>query len=65
MEFEKAARVVTPDLGYVVGFERTRVRRAGSDEIAHMALRVTTVVRREERGWKLVPRHADGVDSQP
>lgn len=61
MEFEEVARVVTPDLGYVLGFERMSVRRPGSDEITHMALRVTTVFRREEDGWKLVLRHADRV----
>ena len=63
IEFEEVVRVVTPDLGYVVGFERTRVRRPGSDEITPLALRVTTVFRREEYGWKLVLRHADRVTS--
>jgi ketosteroid isomerase-like protein len=61
MEFEEVARVVMPDLGYVVGFERMSVRRPGGDEITPMALRVTTVFRREEDGWKLVLRHADRV----
>ena len=63
IEFEEVVRVVTPGLGYVAGFERTRVRRAGSDEIAQLALRVTTVFRREEFGWKLVLRHAERVAS--
>jgi hypothetical protein len=45
-----SVRVVTPDLGYVVGFERGLVRRVGSDA--------------EEDGWKLSLRHADRV-AQP
>ena len=61
VEFEEVARVITPDLGYVVGFERMRVKRAGSHVIAEVALRVTTVFRREDDGWKLVLRHADRV----
>ncbi|HEY2707258.1 MAG TPA: DUF4440 domain-containing protein [Caulobacteraceae bacterium] len=58
-EFEEVVRVVTPDLGYVLGFERAKVRRAGSDAATLLALRVTTVFRREEDGWKLVLRFAD------
>ena len=58
-DFEEVVRVVTPDLGYVLGFERINVRRAGSDATTLMALRVTTVFRREPDGWKLVLRFAD------
>ncbi len=58
-DFEEVVRVVTPDLGYVLGFERINVRRAGSDATSLMALRVTTVFRREPDGWKLVLRFAD------
>lgn len=63
-EFEEVVRVVTPDLGYVLGFERAKVRRVGSDAATLMALRVTTVFRREPDGWKLVLRFADrnGID---
>ncbi len=66
MTFEEVVRVATPDLGYLVGFERSRVKRAGSGEAASMALRVTTVFRREEDGWKLVLRFADrnGTDGK-
>lgn len=59
MTFEEAARIVTPDLGYVIGFERGRVRRPGSEDVVPLSLRVTTVFRREADGWKLVLRHAD------
>ena len=59
MTFEEVARVVTPDMGYVIAFERAGVRRAGSDEVVPLSLRVTTVFRREADGWRLVLRHAD------
>lgn len=64
--FDEVVRVVTPDLGYVLGFERMRVRRVGQDEPAVVALRVTTVFRREDDGWKLVLRFADrnGTDGR-
>jgi ketosteroid isomerase-like protein len=63
-DFEEVVRFVTPDLGYVLGFERAIVRRVGSDAATLMALRVTTVFRREPDGWKLVLRFADrnGID---
>jgi ketosteroid isomerase-like protein len=61
LEFEEVSRIVTPDLACVIGIERMRARRVGSDDIALMALRVTTVFQREADGWKLVLRHADHV----
>lgn len=59
MTFEEVTRAVTPDMGYVVAFERARVRRVGSEDVVPLSLRVTTVFRREADGWKLVLRHAD------
>lgn len=59
--FEELARFETPDLGYLSGFERAQVRRIGSDAPSAMALRVTTIFRREGDGWRLVLRHADRV----
>lgn len=60
-EFEEVVRVVTPDLGYVVGVERSMIRRVGAEDFAPLALRVTSVFRREEDHWFLVHRHADRV----
>ncbi len=60
-EFEEITKVVTPDLGYVVGIERSMVRRIGADDFSPLALRVTSVFRREEECWFLVHRHADRV----
>jgi ketosteroid isomerase-like protein len=60
-QFEEVMRVVTPDLGYVVGVERSMIRRLGAEDFVPLTLRVTSVFRREEGQWFLVHRHADRV----
>ena len=42
-----------------VEIERSATRMAGSSELQQLALRVTTVFRREGGQWKVVHRHAD------
>jgi ketosteroid isomerase-like protein len=61
MTFDEVTRFATPDLGYVVAIERAQARRKGSDQIVPMALRVTTILRREEGKWMIALRHADRV----
>ena len=58
---DEVARWATDDLGYVVAIEHARVQRTGSAEIVPMDLRVTTIFRREDDGWRLCVRHADRV----
>lgn len=60
-EFEEIARWPSDDLGYVVAAEHALVRRANSEELVPMTLRVTTIFRREIDGWRLCVRHADRV----
>ena len=60
-QFERVAGYTTADLAYIVEIERTRVRVAGADNSSPLALRVTTIFRREENGWWVVHRHADTV----
>ena len=60
-EFDEITRWASDDLGYVVAIEHARVQRVGSDELVRMDLRVTTVFRREDDGWRLCLRHADHV----
>jgi ketosteroid isomerase-like protein len=61
MTFDEVTRFATLDLGYVVAIERALARRKGSDQAVPMALRVTTILRREEGRWMIALRHADRV----
>jgi ketosteroid isomerase-like protein len=58
---EQISMYSSGDLAYVVEIERFRVKVGGAREPAPSSLRVTTIFRREEDGWKLVHRHADTV----
>ena len=49
------------NLAYTVEIERTRTKLGGGPEPATVSLRVTTIFRREEDGWKIVHRHADPI----
>ena len=60
---EVVSTVVTPELAYLVEVERFRARMGGRDELADLALRATTIFRREAGAWKLVHRHADPLVS--
>jgi ketosteroid isomerase-like protein len=64
--FDTISWVQTADLAYEVGIERNRARLAGAAEKVPIRLRVTTVFRREQDGWKIVHRHADPItDARP
>ena len=60
-EFDEITRWASDDLGYVVAIEHVQVQRVGSGDLVPMDLRVTTVFRREDDGWRLCLRHADRV----
>jgi len=49
------------DLAYTHEIERSRVRLGNAPEPVPSSLRVTTIFRREEDGWRLVHRHADPI----
>ena len=49
------------DLAYTLEIERCRVKVGGAREAAPSSLRVTTIFRREEDGWKILHRHADPI----
>jgi ketosteroid isomerase-like protein len=61
-DIEVLAADVSGDLGYIIAIERTTAAIDGNEPIAY-ALRVSTICRREDGGWKVVHRHGDPYDS--
>ncbi len=61
--FENVAKYATPDLAYIVEIERYKAKLVGREGIAPVALRVTSIFRREDGIWKLVHRHGDPITS--
>jgi ketosteroid isomerase-like protein len=62
--FEPIARHVTDDLACIVEVERFRAKVGGSDDLATIGLRVTSIFRPEDGTWKLVHRHADPITTR-
>ena len=56
---EPVSAYATTDLAYEVEIHRFRARLGGAEEAAPVSLRVTTIFRREDDGWRIVHRHAD------
>jgi ketosteroid isomerase-like protein len=61
IDFENVATYVTPELAYIVEVERYQAKVGGREDIAPVALRVTSIFRREDGVWKIVHRHADPI----
>jgi ketosteroid isomerase-like protein len=59
--WETIAKVVTPELAYVVGLQRARAKLGDREDITPFALRVTMIFRPEDGVWKIVHRHADPI----
>ena len=57
--FETLTKYVTPEFAYLVQIERTRAKVGETDEFSSLALRVTSIFRRENGIWKLLHRHVD------
>jgi len=60
--YEVLAAGVSGDLAYIAGIERTTASVAG-DPPGNYALRVTTILRREDGQWRIVHRHGDPYDA--
>ncbi len=60
-DFERVAEYTTADLAYIVEVEHYEAKIGGSKDVTSVVLRVTTVLRREAEGWKIVHRHADPI----
>ena len=61
LDFENVATCVGSDLAFTVEIERFEAKVGGSDALSEVALRVTSVFRREDDAWRLVHRHADPI----
>ncbi len=59
--FENVSTVMGDDLAYIVEVESYRARVGGAEEIAPVAVRVTTIFRNEDGAWKVTHRHADPI----
>jgi ketosteroid isomerase-like protein len=59
--FDTIAWVETAALAYEVGIQRNQAKLGNAAEKVPISLRVTTVFRREDDGWKIVHRHADPI----
>ena len=59
--FETVEKYVTPELAYLVRIERAKAKVGRSEELAPIALRVTSIFRPEDGTWKVMHRHADPV----
>lgn len=58
---DRMAEYATSELVCLLDLEHWRVRVGERPEVEPVDLRVTTTLRREEDGWKIVHRHADPI----
>ena len=62
---ETISFVETADLAYEVVIQGGRMKLGDADDMVPVALRVTSIFRREDDGWKIVHRHADPLMERP
>lgn len=62
--YENLAKYATHDLGYVLEAERFEAKVGGRRDKVRIALRVTSIFRREDGVWKLVHRQGDPLVSE-
>jgi len=58
---ERISEHVTDDLACFVELEHYRAKVGGRSDASPVSVRVTSVFRPEQGGWKLVHRHADPI----
>ena len=61
LTYEVISSYETADLAYDVALQGGRVRIGESPGMVAVALRVTSIFRREDEDWRLVHRHADPI----
>jgi ketosteroid isomerase-like protein len=62
--FENLVKYATNDLGYILEIERFEAKVGGRKDKIRIALRVTSIFRREDQVWKLVHRQGDPLVSE-
>jgi ketosteroid isomerase-like protein len=60
-EFERISSLMSGNLAYMLELEHYRARVVGGADLMPITLRVTSVFRHEEDGWRIVHRHADPI----
>jgi ketosteroid isomerase-like protein len=61
LAFDRVSGYGSDELTYIVEVERLRSKVGGADSAASLALRVTTIFRRDQNGWTIIHRHADPI----
>jgi ketosteroid isomerase-like protein len=61
--FDRISTIASPDVVCIVEVEHYNAKVGGADEPSDVALRVTSVLRRDDGSWKIVHRHADPITS--
>lgn len=61
---ERIATYGSADLVGILEIERFEAKVGGSDEISTFTLRSSTIIRREDDGWRIAGRHADPITSE-
>ncbi len=59
--FERLTKFVSCDFAYMIETEHYRTKVGGKQDFDQINLRVTSIFRMENGGWKLVHRHADPI----
>jgi ketosteroid isomerase-like protein len=60
--FDQIAKYETAELAYLAEVERFKTKVGKREDLAPIALRVTSIFRPEDGGWQVVHRHADPID---
>lgn len=58
---ETISEYETADLAYNLEIQQTEAKLGDADEMTQISLRVTTIFRREDDGWRIIHRHADPI----
>ncbi len=61
LTYEVISSYETADLAYELALQGGRMKLGGSADMVSVMLRVTSIFRREDDGWKVIHRHADPI----